>query len=157
MSMSNFVSTTDKMKSVKAAWDKAPAGPKKDAALKHYQAARVMYIAAADPAADDPALREAIQNAEFVVVQEAFATAAERPQYMNRKLWTNFFAWSSERRRTRGPPRRLSVASMRRTWTEGSSCVIVTSLRALDRASPVSCRLRDATTAHLRAGRSRCT
>jgi hypothetical protein len=28
-----------KMKTVKAAWDKAPAGPKKDAALKHYQAA----------------------------------------------------------------------------------------------------------------------
>jgi len=27
------------MKSVKATWDKAPAGPKKDAALKHYQAA----------------------------------------------------------------------------------------------------------------------
>jgi hypothetical protein len=27
------------MKTVKAAWDKAPAGPKKDAALKHYQAA----------------------------------------------------------------------------------------------------------------------
>jgi len=29
----------DKMKTVKAAWDKAPSGPKKDAALKHYQAA----------------------------------------------------------------------------------------------------------------------
>ena len=28
--------TTDKMKTVKAAWDKAPAGPKKEAALKHY-------------------------------------------------------------------------------------------------------------------------
>jgi hypothetical protein len=27
------------MKTVKAEWDKAPAGPKKDAALKHYQAA----------------------------------------------------------------------------------------------------------------------
>ena len=26
----------DKMKAVKAAWDKAPSGPKKDAALKHY-------------------------------------------------------------------------------------------------------------------------
>ena len=25
------------VKTVKAAWDKAPAGPKKDAALKHYQ------------------------------------------------------------------------------------------------------------------------
>lgn len=31
--------TADKMKSVKTAWDKAPAGPKKDAALKQYQAA----------------------------------------------------------------------------------------------------------------------
>lgn len=29
----------EKMKSVKAVWDKAPAGAKKDAALKHYQAA----------------------------------------------------------------------------------------------------------------------
>jgi hypothetical protein len=34
-------STTDeKMKTVKSAWDAAPAGPKKDAALKHYQAAQ---------------------------------------------------------------------------------------------------------------------
>ena len=31
--------TAEKMTSAKAAWDKAPAGPKKDAALKHYQAA----------------------------------------------------------------------------------------------------------------------
>jgi hypothetical protein len=31
--------TSERMKSVKATWDKAPAGPKKDAALKHYQAA----------------------------------------------------------------------------------------------------------------------
>lgn len=31
--------TAEKMKSVKAAWDKATAGPKKDAALKHYQPA----------------------------------------------------------------------------------------------------------------------
>ncbi|SET97949.1 hypothetical protein [Paracoccus homiensis] len=31
--------TAEKMKSVKAAWDQAPPGPKKDAALKHYQAA----------------------------------------------------------------------------------------------------------------------
>lgn len=31
--------TAEKMTSVKAAWDKSPAGPKKDAALKHYQAA----------------------------------------------------------------------------------------------------------------------
>jgi hypothetical protein len=32
-------STLDKMKTVKAALDKAPAGPKKDSALRHYQAA----------------------------------------------------------------------------------------------------------------------
>ncbi|MCC5989855.1 MAG: hypothetical protein JJT95_19485 [Pararhodobacter sp.] len=32
-------STAEKMKSVKAAWDKAQAGPGKDAALRHYQAA----------------------------------------------------------------------------------------------------------------------
>ncbi len=31
--------SAERMKTVKAAWDKAPAGPKKDAALKHYQAA----------------------------------------------------------------------------------------------------------------------
>lgn len=34
-----FTSTQDQMKTVKAAWEKAPSGPKKDAALKHYQAA----------------------------------------------------------------------------------------------------------------------
>ena len=33
------MSGAEKLKSVKAAWDKAPAGPKKDASLKHYQAA----------------------------------------------------------------------------------------------------------------------
>ena len=32
-------SGAEMMKTVKAAWDKAPAGPKKDAALKHCQAA----------------------------------------------------------------------------------------------------------------------
>lgn len=37
--MKKPANTSDKMKSVKAAWDKAPAGPKKDASLKHYQAA----------------------------------------------------------------------------------------------------------------------
>ena len=31
--------TAEKMKAVKAAWDEAPAGPKKDAALTHYEAA----------------------------------------------------------------------------------------------------------------------
>ncbi len=34
-------SGAEMMKTVKAAWDKAAAGPKKDAALKHYQAAEV--------------------------------------------------------------------------------------------------------------------
>ncbi len=37
--------TAEKMKSVKAAWDKAPSGPKKDAALKHYQAAEKAHTA----------------------------------------------------------------------------------------------------------------
>jgi hypothetical protein len=40
--------TAEKMKSVKAAWDKAPAGPKKDAALKHYQAAEKAMAAKHD-------------------------------------------------------------------------------------------------------------
>jgi hypothetical protein len=40
--------TAAKMKSVKAAWDKAPAGPKKDAALKHYQAAEKAMAAKHD-------------------------------------------------------------------------------------------------------------
>jgi hypothetical protein len=40
--------TAEKMKSVKAAWDKAPAGPKKDAALKHYQAAEKAHTAKND-------------------------------------------------------------------------------------------------------------
>ena len=38
----------DKMKTVKAAWDKAPSGPKKDAALKHYQAAEKAHAAKHD-------------------------------------------------------------------------------------------------------------
>ncbi len=41
-------STADKMKSVKAAWDQAPAGPKKDAALRHYQAAETAQTAKND-------------------------------------------------------------------------------------------------------------
>jgi hypothetical protein len=36
---------TDMMKTVKAAWDKAPSGAKKDAALKHYQAAEKAHTA----------------------------------------------------------------------------------------------------------------
>jgi hypothetical protein len=46
-----MTSTTDKMKTVKAAWDKAPAGPKKDAALKHYQAAEKAQTAKNDASA----------------------------------------------------------------------------------------------------------
>ncbi|KEO52141.1 hypothetical protein SMB34_08485 [Thalassospira permensis NBRC 106175] len=37
------------MKTVKAAWDKAPSGPKKEAALKHYQAAETAQKAKNDP------------------------------------------------------------------------------------------------------------
>ncbi|WP_413717069.1 hypothetical protein [Silicimonas sp. MF1-12-2] len=37
--------TAEKMTSVKSAWDKAPSGPKKDAALKHYQAAEKAHEA----------------------------------------------------------------------------------------------------------------
>lgn len=40
--------TDEKMKSVKAAWDKAPSGPKKDAALKHYKAAEKAHSAKND-------------------------------------------------------------------------------------------------------------
>ena len=40
--------TAEKMKSVKAAWDKAPSGPKKDAALKHYQSAETAHTAKND-------------------------------------------------------------------------------------------------------------
>lgn len=40
--------TSNKMKSVKASWDKAPSGPKKDAALKHYQAAEKAHTAKND-------------------------------------------------------------------------------------------------------------
>lgn len=39
---------SEKMKTVKAAWDKASAGPKKDAALKHYQAAEKAQTAKND-------------------------------------------------------------------------------------------------------------
>lgn len=41
-------STEDQMKSVKAVWDKAAAGPKKEAALKHYQAAEKAHTAKND-------------------------------------------------------------------------------------------------------------
>lgn len=48
MSMSNFVSTKEEMKAVKEALDKAPAGPKKDSALTHYQAAEKPHTAQTD-------------------------------------------------------------------------------------------------------------
>lgn len=38
----------EQIKSVKAAWDKAASGPKKDAALKHYQAAGKAHTAKHD-------------------------------------------------------------------------------------------------------------
>ena len=38
----------EKMTSVKSAWDKAPSGPKKDAALKHYRAAEAAHTAKND-------------------------------------------------------------------------------------------------------------
>jgi hypothetical protein len=44
----SFTTTADKMKSVKAAWDKAPAGPKKEKALTHYQAAEKAQTAKND-------------------------------------------------------------------------------------------------------------
>jgi hypothetical protein len=42
------IKTSEKMESVKAAWDKAPAGPKKEAALKHYKAAEKAHTAKND-------------------------------------------------------------------------------------------------------------
>jgi hypothetical protein len=47
-STNTSASVEAKMKSVKAVWDKAPAGPKKDAALKHYQAAEAARTAKND-------------------------------------------------------------------------------------------------------------
>jgi hypothetical protein len=38
----------DKMKSVKATWDKARSGPEKDAGLKHYEAADKAHTAKTD-------------------------------------------------------------------------------------------------------------
>lgn len=57
--MTSETSTTaEKMTSVKAAWDKAPAGSRKDAALKHYQAAE-KAVAAKDEAAANKSLTAA--------------------------------------------------------------------------------------------------
>lgn len=48
MTMNLHTSTQDKMKAVKTAWDKAPAGPKKEAALTHYKAAETAMAAKND-------------------------------------------------------------------------------------------------------------
>ena len=46
MTPSNTPTTaSEKMTAVKSAWDKAPAGPKKDAALTHYEAAKKSHAA----------------------------------------------------------------------------------------------------------------
>ncbi len=48
MTMNLHTSTQDKMKAVKTAWDKAPSGPKKEAALTHYKAAEKAMTAKND-------------------------------------------------------------------------------------------------------------
>ncbi len=48
MSIAMTPSAADRMKTVKTAWDAAAAGPKKDAALKHYQAAETALAAKHD-------------------------------------------------------------------------------------------------------------
>jgi hypothetical protein len=53
--------TADKMKTVKTAWDKAPSGPKKHEALKHYQAAERAHTAKND--ADTHKALDAVTNA----------------------------------------------------------------------------------------------
>jgi NADH-quinone oxidoreductase subunit G len=58
------------------AWD---LGFKPSAHLKEdLQTARVLYIAAADPAGDAPELAQAVENAGFVIVQELFLTETAR-------------------------------------------------------------------------------
>ena len=44
--------TADRMTSVKANWNKAPSGPKKDAALRHYEAAEKAHKANNDAEAN---------------------------------------------------------------------------------------------------------
>lgn len=43
MAMNLFTTTQDKIRVVKSAWDKAPAGPNKDAALVHFRAAEAAH------------------------------------------------------------------------------------------------------------------
>ncbi len=52
--MTPQTNAAEKMKTVKAAWDKAPSGAKKDSALKHYQAAEKAH----KEKHDDVAIRE---------------------------------------------------------------------------------------------------
>lgn len=44
----HYTNTNDKMKTVKAAWDNAPAGPKKEAAGVHFRAAEKAQTAKND-------------------------------------------------------------------------------------------------------------
>ncbi|NKX44476.1 hypothetical protein [Roseicyclus persicicus] len=55
--------TADKMKTVKAAWNAAPAGPKKDAALKHFRAAEK-----AQAAHNDAECNRALEAARHALV-----------------------------------------------------------------------------------------
>lgn len=49
MTLNLYTSTRDKMKAVKSAWDMAPDGPKKEAALTHYKAAETAMADKNDP------------------------------------------------------------------------------------------------------------
>jgi len=48
MSIRTSFLTTDRLRSVKAAWDQAPEGPKKTAALAHFQVAERAHTAQRD-------------------------------------------------------------------------------------------------------------
>ncbi|SDE43780.1 hypothetical protein PUH89_07530 [Rhodobacter capsulatus] len=48
MNANTTSNSAERIKTVKAAWDKAPDGPKKEAALKHYQAAEKAQTAKDD-------------------------------------------------------------------------------------------------------------
>ena len=58
--MSEINQVVKHMASVKSAWDKAPEGPKKATALKHYQAAEKAYEAENDQEAHEE-LKQAIR------------------------------------------------------------------------------------------------
>ncbi len=69
------------MKTVKAAWDKAPAGPKKDAALKHYEAAE-----AALKAHNEEGCKSALKQAQAALLQAQASWASRRPPGAARSL-----------------------------------------------------------------------